>query len=65
MNTKIKEMRETLLDLIDALNPWYFLYLAIIFAIIAISGNFVLISSFLCILSTGLLIKNWKAWNKW
>lgn len=52
-------------DIIDALNPWYFLYLALVFGVLAISDCYTLITSFLCGLSVGLLIKNWDAWKKW
>lgn len=52
-------------ELMEALNPWYWLYLAIFFGAAALSGTYSGLFWFLCGLSVGLYIKNHDAWNTW
>ena len=58
-------MRETIMDIADMLNPWYFLYLAFIFGVLAICNYYPSITGFICGLSIGLYIKNRNKMKRW
>lgn len=52
-------------EIADMLNPWYFLYLAFIFGILAICNYYPSITGFICGLSVGLYIKNRNKMKRW